>query len=59
MVNALNKLLRIEKGLKLPSFRRTVTVSGKNVHWLHKNIGTFNNGYNPEIDHLLTELVAA
>jgi hypothetical protein len=58
MVNELNKLLRTEK-LNLPSFRKQVNKSGKNVAWLVKHIGERNEGYNSKIDDLLAQLNGA
>ncbi len=58
MVEELNMLLKSKK-LNLPSFRREVTVSGRNVHWLNRNIQIENIGYNIRIDELLNQLIAA
>ncbi len=58
MVEELNMLLKSKK-LNLPSFRREVTVSGRNVHWLNRNIQIENVGYNIRIDELLNQLIAA
>jgi hypothetical protein len=58
MVKELNTLLKSRK-LNLPSFRREVTVSGRNVHWLNRNIRIENEGYNKRIDELLNQLIAA
>jgi len=55
IVNELNKLLRSER-LDLPSFRKQVTESGKNVAWLMKHIGDRNTNYNSTIDDLLLQL---
>ena len=40
IVNKVNSML---KPLKLPSFRKTVTKSGRNVPWLLRNIRIRNN----------------
>lgn len=58
IVNELNVLLRKEK-LDLPSFRKQVTKSGKNVAWLCKHIGDRNVGYNQRINELLGQLNSA
>jgi len=58
MVEELNMLLKSKK-LNLPSFRKEVTVSGRNVHWLNRNIRIENTGYDTRIDELLNLLIAA
>ena len=54
-VAELNGLLKHNK-LDLPAFRKEVTVSGKNIDWLIRNIKTRNTSYDRRIDELLKEL---
>ena len=58
LVQELNHLLRKNK-LNLPDFRREVTVTGKNVEWLQKNIKKRNSGYDDRINVLIEELAAS
>lgn len=51
-VKLINAMLK-KSNLNLPDFRRTVTASGKNVHWLLKNITKFNKDVPDELLKLL------
>jgi hypothetical protein len=58
VITRLNELLKQEKKLDLPSFRKEVTIQGKNIKWLHKNLKKRNDNCNPEIYKLLSSLVS-
>lgn len=58
LVHELNHLLKKSK-LNLPDFRKEVSVTGKNVEWLQKNIKKRNSGYNERIDVLIETLAAS
>lgn len=51
-VDKINQLLRKSK-LNVPTFRSSVTDSGKNVQWLLKNISKENKDLNKDLISLL------
>ena len=55
LIDELNELLK-DKAILIPDFRRSVSSSGQNLHWLKKHIHLKNPKLHPRIPALLEQL---
>ena len=55
LVNKVNEQL---KPLDLPAFRKKVTTSGRNVHWLLRNI-SIRNEVNKDLINMLKAIISS